>query len=165
MAIIPLMTLFFALFLPQTIITIIFFEDFYHTYFFYVYLLLLFLLRHYYWHCLYSKLLLLLSFLKPIILIILFSHHYLHYCNYGDRKSDISDISDIIAIKYIWSLLLMKVDYGYRYWIGQSASICTHQRQLLQHTYCGIQAVSAPPFWPTVARHPRERSGLHCLQV
>jgi hypothetical protein len=89
-------------------------------------------------------------FLKPIILIILFSQHYLHYCNCGDRISDISDISDIIAIKYIRSLLRMKVDYGYRYSIGQLLSICTHQRQLLQQKYCGIQAVSAPPFWLTL---------------
>ena len=74
-------------------------------------------LSHYYLHYFYIKLLLLLSFLKPIIWIILFSQHYLHYCNYRHRIIDITDISGIIAIKYIWSLLLIKVEYAYRYWV------------------------------------------------
>ncbi len=77
---IAIITLLFALFLYQTIITIILFQDCYWTYFCTYILLLLLLLWHYYWHYFNIKLLLLLSFSNYIILFIGFC---LYYCNYN----------------------------------------------------------------------------------
>ena len=114
-SIITIITLLCALFLSQTIITIIVFEMYYVDYLFSCLLFQLWPLSHYYLHYVCVWLLSQLWLSNSIKCIILFPKHYLRYCNYAIKIIAIIRISDIIAIMFIWSLLRAKVVYGYRY--------------------------------------------------
>ncbi len=97
MATTAIITLYFALFLLQTIIAMIYIGNHYITYNFIQLLYQLSLLSHYYLHIFFR--LLLLSYLSSsIILIICFPKYYIHYCIMTLKIIAIMDIIDIIAI-------------------------------------------------------------------
>jgi hypothetical protein len=78
--------IFVALFLPKTIIAIIFIDIHYCTDHFIHLLLQLLLLSHYYLHYFLPRLLLLLSLSISIILIICFPKYHIHYGSYDNNK-------------------------------------------------------------------------------